>query len=97
MQSRLVIIEYAGYILWQLFLRRLGFMGMKYCITLDANVWEEIILKTKVKPPPLFGHTAVFHGPVMWIYGGSYSREIKNELWSLDIGRKHMYMSVIII
>ena len=37
-------------------------------------------------PPAMFGHTAVFSGPVMWVFGGTSQREILNSLWSYDTG-----------
>jgi len=50
----------------------------------DENYWKAIQIKSDRKPNAMFGHTAVFNGPIMWMYGGSYLREVTQGLWALD-------------
>ncbi|XP_063693035.1 uncharacterized protein LOC134824948 isoform X2 [Bolinopsis microptera] len=51
---------------------------------LDDNEWCKVETAETNTPPAMFGHTAVFSGPVMWLFGGSAQREIINSLWSYD-------------
>lgn len=53
---------------------------------LEDNTWVHIRATTASgqKPSPMFGHSAVSNGSVMWIFGGSFQREILSELWSFD-------------
>ncbi|KAL5247102.1 hypothetical protein ACHWQZ_G019085 [Mnemiopsis leidyi] len=52
---------------------------------LDENEWRQVEKNTSSSSPPaMFGHTAVFSGPVMWIFGGSSHRDILDSLWSYD-------------
>ena len=67
-----------------------GLFGVVFKIILltpDENEWCKVETAETNTPPAMFGHTAVFSGPVMWLFGGSAQREIINSLWSHDTGQ----------
>jgi len=51
---------------------------------IDSNVWTQLCTEGP-SPPPLFGHTAVLYGGLLWILGGTSSRIIQDALWCYDI------------
>ncbi|XP_063239640.1 attractin-like protein 1 isoform X2 [Bacillus rossius redtenbacheri] len=49
-----------------------------------GNIWRR--LKTNQTPAPRYGHTAVIHDNVIYVYGGTLEKGgVTSELWALDL------------
>ena len=68
-----------------------GYTGPKryaklYEYTISENKWREIVQKEGATPVARAGHSAVFYGDTMYVFGGSgEDSERKGDLWRFDV------------
>ena len=63
-----------------------------YKYTFSTNIWEKVKFKTKDRPCPRAGHTAVLytpevdiHGSSLYVFGGKAANDKKlNDVWKLN-------------